>query len=109
MIERHGGAHRMTHEKHILAAEPLEHRFEVVVECPDLPGLRIVRVSVPSEIEGVDGSLLGPAHGQVVPPMRVRPAAVEQDRGRFRGCVGARIGLPEKTMELDPVSGLESK
>lgn len=79
MIEGDARAHGMTNQIEIFASETMDQGFEVVTEGTDAKLLRKVRVPVPPKIQGVDGSKLGEFLRDVIPPMRVCPAAVEKD------------------------------
>ena len=98
----------MPDELDCVAIEPSDQRFEIDVECADLAGLGVRGIPVPPEIERVDRSSICQRTREMIPPVGVRTASVQQDEGG-RFALHSRIrAMPMQAMEFDAVFGFES-
>src|SRR5262249_18626594 len=73
-------AHRVAEQRRVGGAEVLEQRGEVALERTGA-GLGLVRVAMAPEVEGDDVKALGQDRGDIVPPVGVGAAAVEEHEG----------------------------
>jgi hypothetical protein len=97
----------MANQNCILAAEPGEHCFEIGVEGPDEALLGMVGIAMAAKIERVDLSSRGHSAGEMVPPMCVRAATVEQnDRRQGVGAI-LESRFPMQTVEQNPILGMK--
>lgn len=99
----------MAYEQKIVASEPFDHGLEIIVEGSDPPSLGKGRISVSSEIEGVDGLSTRHPPGEMIPPVCVRSSTMKQDDRGVRTLGVIIHGIPSQTMKIDSVAGLESK
>lgn len=69
----------MPDQYHVVAAQVLDQEFEVLVERADYEIVGIVRNAVSSEVERDDKETIRKMRRDVVPPVRVRTTAMQED------------------------------
>ena len=87
--------HRVPYERHLRCPQSITEGFEVEVEGPNLQRIRKVAVSVTSKVHCNQVVILCPARRQMVPPVGIGAAAMQQNH---------RTGLgrsPLQQMKLD--------
>jgi hypothetical protein len=103
MIDRDMAAHRMAKQDCVFAPEMSEQEFDVVVERAHHPLFWVVRNTMTPKIQGHDVKAVGERGGDVVPPMRVRTAAVKHHQDRLG------ITAPGEIMKLRRPRGIRLK
>ena len=73
------GAHRVPDEGRVGRSQMLEDGLEIALETTRLDAFRVVRVAVAAKVDGDHVEPDGEGRGDVVPPVRVGTAAVEED------------------------------
>jgi hypothetical protein len=79
VIQSDSSAEGVPCEHRFGSAEPLEQRFEITVERPHFDFARRIRVPVAAEVEGDDLETFRQTRREMVPPMGVGAAPVEED------------------------------
>ena len=74
----------MANQNDIFTPEPAHQRFEIVIECANPKLFRKARIPMAPEVEGIDGSIRRDLAGEVIPPVSVCAASMEQYDGRRR-------------------------
>lgn len=85
VVERDPTAQGVSDQKRGLAAEILDEGGQILGEGTDEELVRMVGIAMATEIERHDVEAVREADREVVPPMDVSPAAVEEDERRIPG------------------------
>jgi hypothetical protein len=72
------GSQGMSDEGTLPGAKLCEQRLEVAVECSHLEGVGMVRIAMPAEVECHDVVVARKLRNQMIPPVKVGAAAVQQ-------------------------------
>lgn len=105
--------HGMADEDHVLSAKGLQKGFEINAEGADFVVIREFRVAMAAKVESVDRCFVlefsGEGASDMIPPMRVRAAAMKQDDGYFGLVFGQNSLAKAKKMQSNAIHRLELK